>query len=595
MAILFLLVRSLWPLLTGPIPRHRRPRLADGFYSSRPLWLRPLLAWVSEPWLPVAAREAAAGFVQRSLLPFLCVLSSSSSSSSPSALSPVVSSSEAARSSGSSGSSGSSPRAKSGKKVRLVGNRFRVVEDEQEDGDEEEKVDPGVGGGGRLLGRNACGPDEERKEESAILHSLRSAAAAVAGVGVGVSSPAQGPPPTSPVGGSGGDRLDPAAPTNPFARPAERPGGGSSGAADGSSWLQMPWERRLGTGSAASRLAPAGVAGPEPSFEQINFTRVSGAAAPPLTSSAVNRASRHGRGSAAEPEAVAVGREEPRFGGARTGFSGAVGAAATPDGAHTGGKRSVTAAEAAAARSLRAHTSAAAAAAAVKAGNAAVSRPRGSVVERWREMQRKQMAESGTAPYSDSAKSRTNTQEQQQRQQADRRSQTRTGRGDTARDAVATRMASNSTEAKAAFTAAARAAAGRADGAPDGGARAPNGGPAATAAAALDPAALTKASSMELHRLVLSSWTVSELLDAQRQGRGGGSGFRGAGDGGRDRRLLSSLWLSKVCVWRCKIGCCMFKKTIDWHERLVLTRFLPSLELLRAPLCLKEFGLGHLV
>eukprot|EP00903_Cladosiphon_okamuranus_P019598 g18024.t1 len=544
---LFGSLEGLWPLLTGPVPRHRRPRLADGFYSSRPLWLRPLLAWVSEPWLPVAAREAAAAFVQRSLLPFLCVPSSSSSSS------------EAIGRSG-----GSSSRARSGKKVRLVGNKFCVVEEDEEEEEEEEEQDVHLtaGGGGRFLGRNSGGSDEERKEERKVLSNLRSAAAAVGGVGS--SLPAEGPPPpppTPPVGGRGRDAVGPAAPENPFARPAERAAGSSSssgagsGAGDRSDWSQTPWERRLGAGSTSSRSAPAGGAGPEASFDQFEFTRVSGTAGPPLVFSAIGRANRGDRGSAARRESVArpsvSSTEERGTGGARTGFAGAAAAAAAAvalDGARSGGKSFVTAAEAAAARSLRAKT--------------AASRPRGSVVQRWREMQRKEMAESGTAPYSASAgspaRSRTKTkqQQQQQQQQADRRAQAGAGRGGTATDkatatdAMATRTDSNSAEAKAAFAAAARAAAGRADGAPDGGTRAPDGRPSATVTVALDPAAFAETSSMELHRLVLSSWTVSELTDAQRsqrQGCGGGGGdFQGGGDARRDRRLLSSLWLSKV-------------------------------------------------
>ena len=369
-------MRSLWPLLTGPVPRRRRPRLADDFYSSRSLWLYPLLAWVSEPWLPAHAREAAAGFVQRALLPFLCAPLPSSASSSPA----VVLSLRSRNSSSS--SSSSSPRAKSSKKVRLVGNRLCAVEEEEEEEEEEEDVDLGVSG-----------------EEKKVLLELRSAAAAV--TGVAASSPDQGPPlplPPPPVGGR--DRRAPAAPTNPFVRPSERAApaaaaGGPPGAGDGSGWSQTPWERRLGVGSSAARSVTAGAAGPQPWFDEVDFTRASGAvAAPPLVSSTVGRASQSPRGSSATvPEAEArpssaVGREQRGLSGSRTGFSGAAGAGAAAavavasDGARSSGKRVVTAAEAAAARSARAQASAAAAA--VTASTAAAVRPRGSVVERWR-------------------------------------------------------------------------------------------------------------------------------------------------------------------------------------------------------------------
>lgn len=49
----------------------RRPDLANTFLSSRALWLKSLLSWLTEPWLSQRAREAAAAFVQRALIPTL--------------------------------------------------------------------------------------------------------------------------------------------------------------------------------------------------------------------------------------------------------------------------------------------------------------------------------------------------------------------------------------------------------------------------------------------------------------------------------------------------------------------------------------------
>lgn len=55
----------------------RRPDLANTFLSSRELWLKSLLSWLTESWLSQRAREAAAGFVQRALIPTLADVSPS--------------------------------------------------------------------------------------------------------------------------------------------------------------------------------------------------------------------------------------------------------------------------------------------------------------------------------------------------------------------------------------------------------------------------------------------------------------------------------------------------------------------------------------
>ncbi|CAM9371654.1 unnamed protein product, partial [Scytosiphon promiscuus] len=466
---LFGSLESLWPLLTGPVPQRRRPRLADDFYRSRSLWLQPLLSWVSERWLPLPARAAAADFVQRSLLPFLHA-----------ALAP-------------------STRAT----AEAVGRAL-------------------------LLSADA--------EEAKLLLELRSAAASATS-GIAEHSPVRsvGTPegPVSPVFGMTRSVRSPTAQRNPFVRTAAprarasltRGGDGSPGTGGG--FLRTPWEQRLGAGNSVIATAPAPAGGAASEAESVaSLAQLTRSSAPaPLfqreVTARVRTTAAEARRGAFVPAAAGGSRGDPPLAGP-TGRSSPVsddaesfelGDAGAPD----EGKRYVTAAEAAAARASRAERAEAVAAAA---------RPRGSVVERWREMQRRQAGETATALAPRAVPARPG-----QKQQAD-------SRKDVARasSAAVASAAAASTEARAAFAAAAKAQARRAG------------------RSTRDFASLAEASSMELHRLVLSSWTVPELADessSSHPARGGrGGAFQGEAareDHGSSRSSMSRrLWLSRV-------------------------------------------------
>lgn len=544
--MLFLL--SLWPLLTGPVPSSRRPRLADDFYRSRSLWLQPLLAWVSEVWLPLPAREAAAGFVQRALLPFL----HDASSQAP----------DAGDTSGRGADQGArfrgerdvseaiSPR-KETRQVRLVGGKLCAVEEN------EEEEGRGIGGEGDEFGAEA--------EEAKILQALKSAANVVTRT-TGTVDPS--PAPVAPEGPAEDSRVDlgSSAPTNPFVRKASPlPGAlgsrepGDSSVASGDGWSSTPWEQRLGAANSSSQLPSSGRASPRSSATQSTrgphtvpaMSSRSETVSPSSAGvmgignqlSAVERSQEEVPNHKTTGRPSAVGdpqgsrnlthtssrhRERDSLSssvqiGSWTGATVATVVAAAKTNSKVGssgdrdGTRYVTAAEAATSVS-RAEEQVSAA------------RPRGSVVERWREMQRKQMGET-RAPASAGSEKGSH--------QVDRRPQV-----GLPRDATKTippprpeAVASHSAAANAAFAAAARATASRGE-APKGGAQAHE-----PTARPVDYASLAEASSMELHKLVLSSWTIPELLKAP------GTSARVCSfvaNEGQERRWLSNLWLPKV-------------------------------------------------
>lgn len=558
---------SLWPLLTGPIAQRQRPHLADELYSSRSLWLQSVLSWVSEHWLPPPARAAAAGFVQRALLPFLravAVASSSTGSGGSAAGSGGGADGGAARAGergGGVGAGSPSPRKKA--VVRLVGGRLRAVDEEEQ---EEQEGVAGTGGDGndRALLRSADA------EEAKLLTELRSAAAS-ATAGVNERSPARAPQaPSSPGFGAPKTALSPAAQRNPFVlsvAPRARTTAPRGSGGTGGGFLPSPWEQRLGAGSSA-----AGATGPVPALRAASeaesvssladLTR-SSPLAPlfqreaaevrvrtpavearrnSLFPAAETTVSRGGEKASRGAEKVSR-RDSPRA--RSTGRSSPVSTDAesfevTDIVARGGEKRYVTAAEAAAARASRVEQ-------ARGMTGSSVVRPRGSVVERWREMQRKQAAgEAATHPPA--SRAAPAPVRPGQKQQAESRKDA------AARAASATvATAAASSEARAAFAAAAKAQARRGS-SPDGA----SGSSAAAAAVVVvggstrDFASLAEASSAVLHRLVLSSWTVPELRDESSNSKParGGRGGSAAREEHESGRLSTSrrLWLSKVCV-----------------------------------------------
>lgn len=562
---------SLWPLLTGPVPRSRRPRLADDFYRSRPLWLQPLLAWVSEAWLPLTAREAAAGFVQRALLPLLH--HASSSPAAPDAWD--ASDKEAGQGARYLGerdvSEAVSPR-KETRQVRLVGGKLCAVEEKEEGS--------GIGGDG-----DGFGPDAE---EARMLQALKSAAS-VAMTTTGTFDPLlaqatpEGPPEEDSSFGLGSS-----APTNPFVRTAAPlPGAlgsretGSSSVASSDGWSSTPWEQRLGAANSSSlQLPSARTASPRPSanHQSTRSPRAGAAAAASSRSKKVGPSSAGVAGHSNRVSAVERSWEEVPNRHKQTGRPSAIGgpqgsrnltptsarhreedslSSSAQMGSWTGAAGSATVAAAAKKnnskvgssgdRNGKGYVTAAEAATSVSrtAEEVGAAHPRGSVVERWREMQRKQMGEETGAPASAGS--------QKGSDQVDRRPQVGLPRDatKTAAPAQPEAVASHSAAANAAFAAAARATASRGD-APKGGAQAHE-----PAARPVDYASLAEASSMELHKLVLSSWTIPELLKAPvKSARGGGGGGTFVASEGQDKRWLSSLWLPKVrCLPASSLSC----------------------------------------
>ncbi|CAM9950374.1 unnamed protein product, partial [Ectocarpus sp. 8 AP-2014] len=523
---LFGSLESLWPLLTGPVAQRRRPRLADDFYRSRSLWLQPLLSWVSAAWLPRVAREAAAIFVQRSLLPFLHASSCASATGGGDEGGPRGDDDP---------SVGVSPR----KTVRLVGDKLCAVEGE---------------------GGSAWALLSGEPEEAGLLAALKSAAVAATTEGTAPRSPPAAP------GGAARSRVDPhspEAPRNPFALSAARRGNGGSSAASG--WSRTPWEDRLGVGNSAT---PSSESAGRPlsgsALAQITYSSPAAAPEPTATTPGVRRGSHYPKAGGNDSSQARQGGDSTAGGGGGGGGGGfrdsrgrsttastegwslgvrpektasravsnstandddEVGSSSGP----RGRKTYVTAAEAAAVRASEAKANTAKVAAAAAAVAAAAARPRGSVVERWREMQRRQMGETTEVVASAPAASQSRPLQQQQEQ-------ARSPRNATAQ--------TTSKEARAAFATAAQAAARRGD-SPDGG----NGSLATTAAGAatLDYASLAEASATELHKLVLSSWTVPELFAASTKSARSGGRFQGPKRGHEvGRSSSSSLWLSKV-------------------------------------------------
>lgn len=418
----------------------------------------------------------------------------------------------------------------------------------------EEEQGRGEGGNGDEFGSEA--------EEAKILQALESAASAATTTVAVDPSPVQAAPEGSPevpwVG------LGPSEPTNPFVRTAvplpgavrSRERGGSSVASEG--WSSTPWQQRLGVASSSPHLTSAGGASSRPSSSQ---SVRSPPAAPAsrfrneiVRSSAAGEARRDRQRSAVElsPEELpnhqqidrssAVGgaqgsrnqtassarRREEKLSsisvqmGSWAGSNSATVVAAVKANSTVGssgaddGKEYANTAEAAAYVS--------------RAEEVVAARPRGSVVERWREMQRKQMEETQEPASVGSQKGP---------HQVDQRAQARLST-DAAKAIAPARpetVASHSAAANAAFAAAARATASRGN-ALEGGAKARE-----PVERPVDYTSLAEASSMELHRLVLSTWTIPELLAAPMK-----SARQGASEG-QDRRWLSSLWLPKV---RCR-------------------------------------------
>lgn len=525
---------SLWPLLTGPVPRSRRPRLADDFYRSRSLWLRPLLAWVSEAWLPPPAREAAAGFVQRKLLPFL------HGASSPASPAGGASGKQSVHDNGGV-SEAISPRKKA-RQLRLVGNKLCAVAEEE--------------GYGHVGDGDEFGPEAE---EAKMLQALESAASVATATDIMDASPAQaapeGPPEASRFG------LAPSAPTNPFGRTAaplrgaleSQTPGDSSVASDG--WSSTPWEERLGMAA----LTSAGGASPRPS--STPFTRSPRATpAPPFRSETVRPSIAGGarcdsprsdversweelpdhqptaRPSAVgdsqgsrNPTATSARRRQEKSLSSRIQMGSWMDSTATPVVAAAKPNSKVGSSEA---HDGKGYVTAAEAAASASRAELAATRPRGSVVKRWREMQRKQTGET-RAP--DLAGAQNGSHQADRRAQAGLPREAKTASTTARPEAVQ----SHSAAANAAFAAAARATANRGD-APEGGSLVHE-----PKSRLVDHASIAEASSMELHKLVLSSWTIPELLKDPVKSARGGSRSQNANEG-QDRRQLSGLWLPKV-------------------------------------------------
>ena len=540
--------RSLWPLLTGSITRERRPSLADAFYLSRSLWLQSLLAWVSEPWLPRRAREAAARFIQSSLLPFL----KSRASSTPVGCTLDGFGRAGREDRGDDGGSGS------GHCVDLASRTKRVLRLEGNTlvGIEEEDYGQSPGGFDRVLS------DEE--EEAKVLEELKSAAIASTPNDVSITAFQ----PARPEAGARQAGLASTGSTNPFAR-STLPGPAASSTVSGnvskaSGSARTPWTERV---QAAKPAAPArakakSVLSSRSSLPRVDGSGVSGdggggasAAAPAsdtlesslfdeeeyLQRSAVRERSQQESGATRPTRRQAGSAHAPRArSGAARGAAFDVGvqdvsrvAAAGPAPAiddsigtsldsyadprfdvgagSSGGKKYVTAAEAFAARALRGQgKNTQKEATVVAAAPAEAPRPRGSVQEIWQEMKRKRLAaESATA-----GSSKTRQQDAGQR--------AKTPQPKAAVPASAAKPPA--TDAQAAFAAAAQASAARHN---EGltAARLSDPAPVSPAeeVATLDHASFAKSTAADLHRLVLSSWTVEELRAASSKSGPGGA------------------------------------------------------------------------
>lgn len=554
---------SLWPLLTGSVKRERRPSLADAFYLSRSLWLHPLLAWASEPWLPRRAREAAAHFVQNSLLPFL---KSRASSSTPARLTADglqrAGREDRAGDGGSGGGGGSGSSgidfASRGKKVlRLQGNKLGGIEEE------EYGQHPRGGWFDRVL--------SEEEEEAKVLQELASAAIAAtpsdAVCDTAALQPARSEEGARRVG------LSSTGSANPFARGGTLPGataasltifGDASNAGSGSA--RTPWTQRLQ--AAAKPGAPARAKTPSVSSSRSSLPRVDGsevcgggsgdasAAAPPsdtLGSFLFDDGVHHQRSTAhqrsrqesdtARPTRRLAGNAHTaceRTGEARGAAAGvgvqdvsrAAASGPTPSiddsidatlDSHAGpsfdvgsgagsGKKFVTAAEAAAAGTLRAQVKIAQKEATVASAAATAPKklPPGALVKIWKEMCKVQAAEKAAAGCSKAPQ-----------QHAGQRAKTPLPKA----AAPSSATASSASDAQAAFAAAEQASVARGKNGLTPSARPSEPAPVgpAGAVATLDHASFAKSTAADLHRLVLSSWTVEELRAVSSKPRGGGA------------------------------------------------------------------------
>lgn len=490
--------------------------MSEAFLLSRSLWLEPLLLWVSEPWLPLRAREAAAHFVQSSLLPFL-------DEGSTNALAPVVHG-HGAR---------AAPTVSPSKKVlRLVGNRLGIVE-EQEEGDH-------GGAAGDLSGS---------EEEGQQVRRLRLAAVAVmteSVIGSSSTTTAQREPQAEEErfnitqGAANPSRHTTSAATVPAAQAVRQMYGLVT------SKVSSSWAGRLVDGSASSTAvakrrsssSPRGV--PTSSANHPVSPSDFGAPLPEVmpkwtpgdeTRSGAKDSKEQGRGqswSAADRRAsgsrssVHSGKESnaswtasqwdtaislpvPAAGKARA--SKVASEQFTGDGAPPA-KSYVTAAEAAAAR-------AATKVARTTASTADVSScPRGSVAEKWRKMKLKDGRAIGQLLSGDKSGATGG-----QMKHSNSYTQSSQFKGTASRPAVA----GTPDAAAAAFTAAEQAAERRNQDSTHSISLSYRS--SAVTTATLDHASLVKASAAELHRIVLSTWTVVEIMTAATQPhRQGGAG-----------------------------------------------------------------------
>lgn len=552
------------------MPRKECADIADALYRSRSLWLTPLLAWVSESWLPPRAREAAGRFILCSLLPFLD-LQGAPFSSVKGPHGPVASGKDTG--SGSSKEEQGSFKSPNQKVVRLMGNKL-VVADVQEE-------DCNWKGAGKSL--------SEEGGESKLLRKLQLEAISA----------------TANITSFSSTQMELIAPTNQFVRTALPTPTGSPPPEELSSIRSgglVPWEKRLaqiesaeiavGRGNVlslgnppprtAKHTSPSDVKRWVPS-DKDNYGNQSAAVGCSRNDTRTARPSQkpaHGVPSprdtrvkvpgvsvqptswlssalAASPTATATATEitsdferdfttinaPPRAGddtsdrrlasaqqalknihearsadrrvvdpelvsdtpaiSAGMGFGSAPRATAesgTTNDANAGEKRYVPAADAAAVRAARARALSVEQPASAAAVAVSFRQPL-SVVEKWREMQRKQaVVEPVTASVENAS------------QQKDSRRGAKTPLLAASRHSVNTSsQASADFVTKASFAAAAQATARRNK---DSSAM-PLPGLAATAVAAtVNHSSLVKASAAELHRLVLSSWSVSELLSA---------------------------------------------------------------------------------
>lgn len=543
---------SLWPLLTGSISRDRRPELADAFLLSRSLWLKPLLSWVSVSWLPPRARESCARFLRCSLLPLL------DDTWRPTGESTSAGGLSAGDFEGGKSINASSP---SKKMLRLVGNRLSAVEEPANEWDLADygSAAPGVG---------------EEEEEASVLRRLRLAS-------VTVYPPDADNPPAKAARETPSPKASVKA-LNPFFRRTDVTSislRGTRGGSSASHSSTSPWtlSRKARTGKAAASSTKNNknntttTAPTSADIEEANAFNMlaSGAISPPPSPPVT------GLGTNEIPRILTVPESPPLT--AKTAPPTLADVDAPAD------KSSVTAAAvktAKASRSVVANETTRTPRAKAVVDKAALSKTmsspaKGSVVDIWREMQRKRRVAKASPPKETAPSSKRETEPPAKRETKApaKREVEPPAKRETAPSALAEIISkshknSNSQSSKtlqvatqrqqkpsvsevgvgssitqAAFDAAELAMVRRRKEAAAVDSAAASAAAAASAVAAamrLDHSALAKAGTAELHRLVLSLWTVPELLAAASDS---GAGART----GVDRNVLDEVDARHEC------------------------------------------------